>query len=98
MIAPRYPYLPRYVRNHMDVAAKLTSKGQVTIPRAVREALGVSTGDQLIFRVQGTRAVVARTPEFLDLAGSVPVPESKRGASWDEVVESTRRGRSSERR
>ncbi|MBK6437894.1 MAG: AbrB/MazE/SpoVT family DNA-binding domain-containing protein [Candidatus Microthrix sp.] len=28
----------------MDVAAKLTSKGQVTIPRAVREALGVSTG------------------------------------------------------
>ncbi|MBK7167124.1 MAG: AbrB/MazE/SpoVT family DNA-binding domain-containing protein [Candidatus Microthrix sp.] len=70
----------------------------MTIPRAVREALGVSTGDQLIFRVQGTRAVVARTPEFLDLAGSVPVPESKRGASWDEVVESTRRGRSSERR
>ncbi|MBK6437893.1 MAG: hypothetical protein IPF88_04680 [Candidatus Microthrix sp.] len=30
--------------------------------------------------------MVARTPDFLDLAGSVPVPESKRGASWDEVV------------
>ena len=96
----------------MDVAAKLTSKGQVTIPRAVREALGVSTGDQLIFRVQGTRAVVARfeaerqalalmdhpnIARVLD-GGSMPVPESKRGASWDEVVESTRRGRSSERR
>ena len=29
--------------------AKLTSKGQITIPKAVREELGVVTGDKLIF-------------------------------------------------
>ncbi len=29
--------------------AKLTSKGQITIPKAVREELGVDTGDKLIF-------------------------------------------------
>ena len=29
--------------------AKLTSKGQITIPKAVRETLGVATGDKLIF-------------------------------------------------
>ena len=29
--------------------AKLTSKGQITIPKAVREDLGVATGDKLIF-------------------------------------------------
>lgn len=29
--------------------AKLTSKGQITIPKAVRENLGVVTGDKLIF-------------------------------------------------
>ena len=29
--------------------AKLTSKGQITIPKAVREELGVDTGDKLLF-------------------------------------------------
>lgn len=29
--------------------AKLTSKGQITIPKAVRVELGVDTGDKLIF-------------------------------------------------
>lgn len=29
--------------------AKITSKGQVTIPSAVRRLLGVKTGDRLIF-------------------------------------------------
>ena len=29
--------------------AKLTSKGQITIPKAVRNELGVDTGDKLIF-------------------------------------------------
>ena len=29
--------------------AKLTSKGQITIPKAVRDDLGVDTGDKLVF-------------------------------------------------
>ncbi|HYY88960.1 MAG TPA: AbrB/MazE/SpoVT family DNA-binding domain-containing protein, partial [Chloroflexota bacterium] len=36
----------------MDVAAKLTSKGQVTLPKVVREALGLHEGDQVLFRVE----------------------------------------------
>jgi antitoxin PrlF len=58
----------------MDVAARLTSKGQVTIPRAVREALGLGEGDHVVFRVEGHRAVLARTADHLDLAGAVEVP------------------------
>ncbi len=70
----------------MDVAARVTSKGQVTIPKAVRDALGLHEGDELVFRlVGGDRAIVARTPALLDLAGSVPVPAAVRGLSWDEV-------------
>ena len=30
-------------------SAKLTSKGQITIPKEVRRALGVHTGDRLAF-------------------------------------------------
>ena len=82
----------------MDVAARLTSKGQVTIPKAVREALGLRDGDEVVFRVEGSHAVLARTTDLLELAGSVPVPAAKRGASWDEVRRQTRTARAAARR
>jgi len=74
----------------VDVSARVTSKGQVTVPKAVREALGIEEGDTIVFRVEGSRAVLARTPHFLDLAGSVPVPAAKRNVAWDEVLRRTR--------
>ena len=77
----------------MDTQAKITSKGQVTIPKSVREALGLRTGDELLFRVQDTRAVIAKTPHFLDLAGSVKTPEGKRGTAWEDVRHHVRKKR-----
>lgn len=82
----------------MDVRARITSKGQVTIPKAVRDALDLHAGDELLFRVEDTRAVLAKTPDFLSLAGSVPVPAGKRGTAWDEVLRQTRRARTERRR
>ncbi len=81
----------------MDSIAKITSKGQVTIPKAVRDALELSEGDELLFRVQDSRAVIAKTPGFLALAGSVPVPVAKRGTPWDEVLRQTRAQRATQR-
>lgn len=81
----------------MDAAARVTSKGQVTVPKAVREALGIKEGDEVIFRVEGNRAVLARTPEFLSLAGSIRVPAAKRNVAWDEVIRRTRSGRAAAR-
>lgn len=82
----------------MDAAAKVTSKGQVTVPKAVRDALGIKEGDQVVFRVEGDRAVLARTPHFLDLAGTVTVPAAKRNVAWDEVIRRTRTARPATRR
>jgi AbrB family looped-hinge helix DNA binding protein len=70
----------------------------VTVPKAVRDALGIKAGDELIFRVEGNRAVLARTPDFLDLAGTIPVPAAKRNAAWDDVIRRTRSGRAAGRR
>jgi len=81
----------------MDVSARLTSKGQVTIPRSVREALGLGEGDHVVFRVEGRRAVLARTADLLDLAGTVEVPAEKRGVAWDEVRRRTRATRARSR-
>ena len=77
----------------MDVLAKVTSKGQVTLPKAVRDALGVKPGDRVLFRVRDRHALLARTPDLLELAGSIPVPPEVRGLSWDEVMERMRRAR-----
>ena len=89
-----HPYIRSKVRNEMDVSAKVTAKGQVTIPKEVRQALGLAEGDRVVFRLEEHRAVLARTPHLLDLAGSVPVPAAKRGASWDQVMAATRKARS----
>lgn len=82
----------------MDAAAKVTSKGQVTVPKVVRDALGIKEGDDVVFRVAGGRAMLARTPAFLDLAGTVAVAATKRNAAWDEVLRRTRTSRASARR
>jgi AbrB family looped-hinge helix DNA binding protein len=82
----------------VDVAAKVTSKGQVTVPKAVREALGISEGDEVLFRVEGHHAILARTPDFLDLAGTVSVPAARRNAAWDDVIRTTRSARAATRR
>lgn len=82
----------------MDAAARVTSKGQITIPKEVRDALGIVEGDEVVFRVEEHRAVLARTPNLLDLAGAVDVPASKRHARWDEVRAQTRRSRAELRR
>ena len=37
----------------MQREAKLTSKGQITLPREVRRALGVKAGDKLVFEHNG---------------------------------------------
>jgi AbrB family looped-hinge helix DNA binding protein len=76
----------------------VTSKGQVTIPKSVRDALDLREGDELMFRVERSRAVVAKTPDFLRLAGTVAIPSGKRGTPWDEVLRRTRRERARQAR
>lgn len=82
----------------MDAAAKMTSKGQVTVPKAVRDALDLNAGDEVIFRVEGNRALMAKTPNFLTLAATVRVPAAKRNVVWDEVIHRTKAARAAARR
>ena len=76
----------------------MTSKGQVTVPKAVRDALGIGEGDEVVFRVEGNRAVLARTPDFLALAGTVRTPASSRNVAWNDVISRARGRRAASRR
>lgn len=50
--------------------ASVTSKGQVTIPKRVRQALGIKTGTKIEFRLEANEAKLKvetkRTPSKLD--------------------------------
>ncbi len=58
----------------------ITAKGQTTVPRQVREQLGVGPGTRLVWHVMpnGTLLVRAKTRSLLDLAGSLRSPDGKR--------------------
>lgn len=60
------------------VRARVTSKGQVTVPKAVRDHLGLRPGDALIFDVEGGRAEVRaeRRKTLADFAGLFPVKKA----------------------
>jgi AbrB family looped-hinge helix DNA binding protein len=56
--------------------AVVTSKGQITIPKVVRERLGVDVGDRVEFveTEQGVFTMVAATRDVKDLKGMIPKP------------------------
>ena len=61
--------------------AVLTSKGQITIPKEVRQALGVETGDRLEFveTGKGVFEVVAASRDVRELKGVIDV------ADWNDA-------------
>lgn len=65
--------------------SKVTTKGQITIPKAVRAALGVEAGDRVEFvvREDGVVEMIARTRRLLSLAGVLG--ERRFGVSTDDM-------------
>jgi len=51
--------------------ATVTSKGQVTIPKEIRDLLHIRTNDKLDFVLEGERVVIAPVKTLLDLRGAV---------------------------
>jgi AbrB family looped-hinge helix DNA binding protein len=72
--------------------ATLTSKGQVTIPKPVRDALKLRTGDRVDF-VMGDDGIVRLVPvtrSVKDLKGMLPKP--RRPVTLDEMDAAIARG------
>lgn len=60
------------------VSAKLTSKGQITIPASVRTALGLDAGSRIEFveTGKGQFMIVAATEEVQSLKGMLKKPST----------------------
>ncbi|MEO6780835.1 MAG: type II toxin-antitoxin system PrlF family antitoxin [Bradyrhizobium sp.] len=52
----------------LEETSTISSKGQTTVPKSVRQALGLSEGDQIAFRIDETGVTVRRANEDRDPA------------------------------
>ena len=68
-------------------AAKITSKGQITLPKEIRDALGLRAGDRVTFvlRDDGTAVMSPRKARLEQLFGRVK--PQKQGVSLDDMEE-----------
>ncbi len=73
-------------------AATLTSKGQLTLPKDVRNALGVGPGDRVDFvqMEDGNFAVLPATHSIKNLKGLIPAP--KKAVSLGDMDKAIARG------
>lgn len=76
--------------------AMLTSKGQITLPKEVRERLGLRTGDRVAFVAdeQGAWTIMPATRDIRELKGVVgPVKRAVTLEEMDEAIVSHVRSR-----
>ncbi len=76
--------------------AKVTSKGQITIPIDIRRKLGIKDGDKVIFIEENGRIVLAKSSmEILRMAQEAFAGEASRAGLADEqdVVNMVRQAR-----
>lgn len=55
----------------MKESTTITVKGQVTIPKEIRKALGLSPGDRVVFEKEGNTIVLKSAKTLLDFRGYV---------------------------
>lgn len=70
--------------------ARITSKGQITIPKKVRTSLGLKKGDEVEFEASGKGYLLkkkAGTSPFDKYLGYL---DSKRGSNPDSIIEELR--------
>jgi len=79
------------VRKWAAMSATLTSKGQMTLPKPVRERLGLRTGDRLDVALDGQRIVLTpKTLHLNDICSLLRAPEKP--VSLKEMDEAIVRG------
>jgi antitoxin PrlF len=72
--------------------ATVTSKGQITIPKEVRDALGLKRGHQVSFLLRQD-GVVEMRPETVDLMSLYGILRpSVRGVTLEDMEEAIRKG------
>jgi antitoxin PrlF len=72
--------------------ATMTSKGQITIPKAIRDTLRIDAGDRIAFRVRedGVVELQPETVDLMSLRGAVRT--AVQGVTLDDMAEAIAAG------
>ena len=70
-------------------SSALTSKGQVTIPKKIRQQLGLKPGDQVAFIFENGQAMLFRKQNNIEAAFGIGKP--KRSASLQDIESAIRK-------
>jgi AbrB family looped-hinge helix DNA binding protein len=68
----------------------ISKNNQVTVPRAVRERLGLKPGDKIIYEIEGDSIILKAQPSALSAFGSLKIPDEMKGKTFKEEREGAR--------
>lgn len=63
----------------------ITKKGQITVPKNVRDKLDLKVGDKVMLKYVGGKAYIRKVTSIFGLKGSVAIPKVIRKLDWKEI-------------
>lgn len=64
-------------------AVKVLPKGQITLPKKIRQHLGINVGDALMIEEEKDKTVIKKGKTIYDFIGTLPAPDR----SIEEMIE-----------
>lgn len=66
-------------------SSTISKNNQTTIPKEVREKLGLRPGDRIKYEIVNDLVVLKAVPSVLDLAGILKIPEDKKNIPFKQA-------------
>jgi AbrB family looped-hinge helix DNA binding protein len=72
-------------------SVRVSDKGLVTLPAAIRRQLGIAPGTMLSVEIVDNTIVLKPIKRLMDLAGTLPVADQGKTTDWDTIRAETRK-------
>jgi len=67
----------------------ITKKGQITIPKSIRDKLAINDNDRLSVKLVGNKAIIEKISSLLELESSIKATKDRKKLSWKEIERKT---------
>ncbi len=71
----------------------ITKKGQITIPKSIRDKLAIKDNDKLSVKLVGNKAIIEKIPSLLELESSIKTTKGRKELDWKEIERKTHEAR-----
>jgi AbrB family looped-hinge helix DNA binding protein len=69
--------------------SRLSSRGQITLPSAIRKKTGIKPGSKIEIEARDNEVIIRPMRSVMDIAGIFVIPEDKKGMDWNEIISKT---------